>query len=73
VLPFFIEWGAETIHPSQDAPAGCTLEHFSIESPSVKDVRLVARQLGIDVDVKTGKKPLLRAHINGKKGAFEIT
>ena len=73
VLPFFIEWGAETIHPSQDAPAGCTLERFSIESPSVKDVRLVARQLGIDVDVKTGKKPLLRAHINGKKGAFEIT
>lgn len=73
VLPFFIEWGAETIHPSQDAPAGCTLERFSIESPSIKDVRRVAGQLGLNVDVKAGKKPLLRARITGKKGAFELT
>lgn len=73
VLPFFIEWSAETIHPSQDAPAGCTLERFSIESPSVKDIRLVAGQLRLDVDVKPGKEPLLRARITGKKGAFELT
>lgn len=73
VLPFFIEWSAETVHPSQDAPTGCTLERFSIESPSAKDVRLAASQLGLDVDAKTGKKPLLRARINGKKGGFELT
>jgi hypothetical protein len=73
VLPFFIEWGAETIHPSQDSPAGCTLERFSIESPSVKDIRRVAGQLRLDVDAKSGKKPLLHARIAGKKGAFEIT
>lgn len=73
VLPFFIEWSAETIHPSQDAPTGCTLERFSIESPSVKDIRRLAGQLGLDVDAKPGKKPLLRARITGKKGAFELT
>ena len=73
LLPFFIEWGPETIHPSQDAPAGCTVERFSIESPQVKEIRRVAGQLGLDVDAKPGKKPLLRAHITGKKGAFELT
>lgn len=73
MLPFFIEWGAETIHPSQDAPAGCTLERFSIESPSAKDIRRVAGQLGLDVDAKPGKKPFLRARIAGKKGAFELS
>jgi len=73
VLPFFIEWAPETVHPSQDAPAGCTLESFSIESPSAKDIRLVAGQLRLDVDAKPGKKPLLRARITGKKGAFELT
>ncbi|HKV94123.1 MAG TPA: VOC family protein [Candidatus Angelobacter sp.] len=73
VLPFFIEWSADSIHPSQDAPAGCTLEHFSIESPSVKDVREVAGKLGLNVEVKSGKKPLLHARIAGKKGAFELT
>jgi len=73
MLPFFIEWAAETIHPSQDAPAGCTLERFSIESPQVKDIRRVAGQLGLDVDAKPGKKPLLRARIIGKKGGFELS
>jgi hypothetical protein len=73
VLPFFIEWGAETIHPSQDAPASCTLERFFIESPSVRDIRRVAGQLGLSVDAKPGKKPLLHARIVGKKGGFEMT
>ena len=73
VLPFFIEWSADSVHPSQDAPAGCTLERFSIESPSAKDVRMVAGQLGLDLDAKPGKKALLRARIAGKKGTFEIT
>jgi hypothetical protein len=73
VLPFFIEWSTESVHPSQDAPAGCTLEHFSIESPSAKDVREVAGKLGLDVVAKSGKKPLLRARISGKKGTVELT
>jgi hypothetical protein len=49
------------------------LERFSIESPLVKDVRRIAGQLGLNVDAKPGKKPLLRARIAGKKGTFELT
>lgn len=30
VLPFFIEWDRSSIHPSQDAPSGCTLQYFFI-------------------------------------------
>src|SRR5271157_4662877 len=28
LLPFFIEWGTDSVHPSVDAPAGCRLESF---------------------------------------------
>src|SRR5579862_3009161 len=28
LFPFFIEWGAGSMHPSIDAPQGCTLETF---------------------------------------------
>lgn len=73
VLPFFIEWSADSVHPSQDAPAGCTLQHFFIESPAVKEVRTAASKLGLDLDAKPGKKPFLGARIAGKKGAFELT
>src|SRR5215471_4090832 len=72
VLPFFIEWNRSSIHPSQDAPSGCTLEHFFIESPAVEDVRSVAGKLGLEVEVKPAQTPFLRARIIGKKGAFEI-
>ena len=73
VLPFFIEWGANSVHPSQDAPAGCSLQHFFVESPAVKEVRSVAAKLGLDLDVKQAKKPFLGARIAGKKGAFELS
>lgn len=73
VLPFFIEWNRRSIHPAQDAPSGCTLQHFSIESPAVEDVRSVAGKLGLEVDLKPAKTPVLRARIIGEKDAFEIT
>ena len=73
VLPFFIEWDRSSIHPSQDAPPGCTLQHFFIESLAVEEVRTVAGKLGLEVEVKPAKTPGLRARIIGKKGAFEIT
>jgi hypothetical protein len=73
VLPFFIEWDRSSIHPSQDAPSGCTLEHFFIESPAIQEVRSVAGKLGLDVEIKPGKTPVLRARIMGKRGAFEIS
>ena len=72
VLPFFIEWNRNSIHPSQDAPSGCTLQHFLIECPAMEDVRSVAGKLGLEVEVKPAQTPFLRARIIGKKGAFEI-
>ena len=73
VLPFFIEWSADSVHPSQDAPPGCALQHFFVESPAVKDVLAAAAKLGLDLYANPGKKPLLGARIAGKKGAFELT
>lgn len=73
VLPFFIEWGAGSVHPSQDAPAGCTLQHFFVETPAVKEVRGVIAKLELGLDVKQAQKPFLGARIAGKKGAFELS
>ena len=73
MLPFFIEWSANSPHPSQDAPTGCTLLNFVVESPALKDVRSVAAKLGLDLDAKLAKKPFLGARIAGKKGAFELS
>ena len=73
LLPFFIEWSVDSVHPSQDAPAGGLIKAFSIESAINGAIQSTLRKLGIDVTSKSGSKPLLRARIAGKKGEFELT
>lgn len=72
VLPFFIEWSAESPHPSQDAPAGCSLQNFYVQSPAASDVSRIVRELGLDVEVRPGTTPVLHARITGKDSALEL-
>src|SRR5262249_46137581 len=37
LLPFFIEWSHESVHPSADAPAGCSLARFLLQSPTPQE------------------------------------
>lgn len=73
LLPFFIEWSADSPHPSADAPSGCRLEDFRAASPDAEGLRQTYRRIGLDVLVEKGEKEELRARIAGPKGGFEIT
>ena len=72
LLPFFIQWGADTVHPSVDAPSGCKLVAFEVASPDGAALTDLYRKLGLDVEVRSGAK-LLRARIAGIHGEFELT
>ena len=72
LLPFFIEWGAGTVHPSVDAPAGCKLASFKVDGPDSGELRELFQKLGIEVQVWPGA-PLLRARFAGPRGEFELT
>ncbi len=68
LLPFFIEWGAGSVHPSVDAPTGCKLESFAVASPDPTALSVEFQRLGIDVEVARAQKPHLRARIVGPRG-----
>jgi len=72
LLPFFIEWGSDTVHPSVDAPAGCKLASFEVESQDDSQLRELFQKMGIEVTVRPGAG-LLRARIAGLHGEFELT
>jgi len=72
LLPFFIEWGAGTIHPSVDASAGCRLEKFAVEGPDPADLSKTFQQLALDVPVERAEKMALRAKIVGTKATLEV-
>jgi len=73
LLPFFIEWGRDSVHPSIDAPSGCHIASFSAEGPKPKQLRETFALVGVDVIVRAAEKPQLRARIEGPKGALELT
>jgi len=72
ILPFFIEWSRDSVHPSQDAPAGCRVQSLTAKTPQARQAMLAARTLGVDLSVTAGKATQLLARITGTKGEFEL-
>jgi len=72
LLPFFIEWGADTTHPSVDAPKGCSLEAFWLESEEAENLAKRFELIAVNVAVKRGERAQLRARIKGPKGEVEL-
>jgi|SRR5579862_399131 len=73
LLPFFIEWSSDSVHPATDAPSGCTLTDFHLESPDADELARACQSLAVDVAVILGKKPLMNGRIESPKGVVELT
>ncbi|HXL21045.1 MAG TPA: VOC family protein [Candidatus Dormibacteraeota bacterium] len=64
LLPFFIEWSADSPHPSVTAQRGCHLANFEILTPDPDALTKTAKQLGLDVAISKGNTAQLRATIS---------
>lgn len=73
VLPFFIEWSADSLHPSADSPKGCTVVRFEALTPNPEELAKMTGQLGLDLPVAKGEKPQLRAMLSSPKGELRLT
>jgi hypothetical protein len=72
LLPFFIEWSQDSVHPSVDAPKGCELFSFVAEIPEPEKFAARLKTLGLDLSVKKGQQTRLCAVISGPKGNLEM-
>src|SRR5229473_8315456 len=70
LLPFFIEWSADSLHPSADAPKGCSLLRFEAATPDPEALSKQIAVLGLDLPVIRADKPQLRARIAGPKDSI---
>jgi catechol 2,3-dioxygenase-like lactoylglutathione lyase family enzyme len=68
LLPFFIEWSADTTHPSADAPSGCKIVNFSLSCPDDPTLQRIFALLELDVSISRSEKPQLYARIAGPDG-----
>ena len=63
LLPFFIEWSADTIHPSVDAPRGCHLARFELLTSDPEKLRTAETSIGLGVEILKSEKAQLRATV----------
>src|SRR6266850_2904131 len=73
LLPFFIEWGADSLHPSEDAPKGCRLTNFGGLTPNTDEFAKIANLLQLDLSFSRSDQPALKAIIVGPKGELKVT
>jgi hypothetical protein len=73
LLPFFIEWSDDSLHPSDDAPKGCRLIHFGASAPNTDELTTISNLLRLDLALSPGDKPALQATVIGPKGEVTLS
>jgi hypothetical protein len=73
LLPFFIEWSADSVHPSKDAPKKCHLDYFTVMGLDPAELRKVFQQIGVEASVERSDRDRLRAHITGPQGELGLS
>ncbi len=72
-IPFFIEWAADSVHPSQDSPRGCRLLSMEMEHPDPAAVRKMLGNLGLAIEVAQAASARLKAALDTPKGKVTLS
>jgi hypothetical protein len=72
-FPFFIQWSADSLHPSQDSPKGCELLSFEIEHPKANELLKAFEKFGMEIKVKEAKNIRLIANLKTPKGNVSLS
>src|SRR5438309_7264004 len=73
MLPFFIEWSADSPHPSSDSPSGCQLLRFELLSPDPAALDKQITLLNLKAPLAKDPVPQLHAVISGPKGKLDVS
>jgi hypothetical protein len=73
LLPFFIQWSADSLHPSVDAPSGCQLLRFELLTPDPAALAKLTTQLALEAPIAKAATPQLHAVIQGPSGTLSMT
>jgi len=73
LLPFFIQWSADSTHPSADAPSGCQLLRVELLTPDPAALAKTTARLMLVAPIAKGSASQLHAVISGPNGQLDIT
>lgn len=68
VVPFFIQWDKDSLHPSVDSPQGCKLLSLEFEHPEANTITEMMKSLGIKAKISKADSPAIKASLKTPKG-----
>jgi hypothetical protein len=72
-IPFFIQWSADSVHPSEDSPKGCTLASLEFGHPNPESLRSEFQALGIDAAILVSRSARLTAILSTPRGDVTLS
>jgi hypothetical protein len=72
LMPFFIQWGEGSVHPSTTEPGGCRLASFFLEDPAPDAVRHDLEAAGLHIEVRQGPRQGLHLSLACPRGTVEF-
>ncbi len=72
VVPFFIQWDKDSVHPSQDSPTGCKLLALEFEHPEADQIGEMMKTLGLKAKVSKASAPAIKAKLQTPKGKINL-
>jgi hypothetical protein len=72
-IPFFIQWSADSVHPSQDSSRGCTLASFEFGHPNPENLRSTFQALSIDATILAARTANLTAILKTPRGEVTLS
>lgn len=73
VIPFFIQWDKDSLHPSQDSPTGCQLLSLEFGHTEAESISEAMKALGIKAKITKASAPTIKATLKTPKGKVELT
>lgn len=73
IVPFVIEWGPASTHPSADSPAGCALEDLRLEHPDPAKVNRFLEAMGLSARATRAPRAGINVRLSTPKGELELT
>ncbi len=70
--PFFIEWDADSPHPSKTSPPGCELKSLEFHHPRPLELAAYLKTFGLEARISRGPARII-ATLKTPKGRLELT
>ncbi|MEK7834410.1 MAG: VOC family protein, partial [Acidobacteriota bacterium] len=68
IIPFFINWDKDSLHPSMDSPLGCKLLSLEFEHPEAAKMTEMMKSLGLKAKIAKADSQAIKATLKTPKG-----